>query len=247
MSSDAKKLAFFLPNTFTALNMACGFASMISAWGGQYQKACLLLLLGAIFDSVDGRIARMTGTQSQFGEQFDSLSDAISFGMAPSIIIYNRFFVDTGRFGLAISFIFLLCGAMRLARFNANIEKISSDYFQGLPIPGAAVALIGLVLFSLKYEVIVDYPYAVAVYVLFYSVLMISNIPFTSLKNTHWMKKHRKTSLVIFFMLIISVFAYETYILGLIILVYVVASIIYFLKNRKKIAEAFIWSEMEDE
>lgn len=92
-----KKIAFFLPNTFTALNMACGFASIVFAMKGQFYMGSMILLLGAIFDSVDGRVARLTGTQSSFGEQFDSISDVISFGMAPALLLYLRFFQEIGR------------------------------------------------------------------------------------------------------------------------------------------------------
>ena len=107
--------------------------------------------MGALFDSVDGRVARLTGTQSSFGEQFDSLSDLISFGMAPAMIYYFKFLAGSGRPGMVVAFIFLLCGALRLARFNANIDKVSSDYFQGLPIPGAATAVIGFILLSVAF------------------------------------------------------------------------------------------------
>ena len=145
------KLAFFLPNSFTALNIGCGFMAIMFSIQGDFYKSCMLIILGAIFDSVDGRVARMTGTQSAFGEQFDSLSDLISFGIAPSIIFYNKFLLDSGRLGMVVSFLFLLCGALRLARFNANIDKVKSDYFQGLPIPGAAAAIIGFVLVSSEF------------------------------------------------------------------------------------------------
>ena len=117
------KFAFFLPNTFTAMNIGCGFVAIMFSMQGEFYKACMFIFLGAIFDSVDGRVARLTGTSSSFGEQFDSLSDLISFGMAPAIIFYNRFLIDSGRVGMVIAFLFLLCGALRLARFNANIEK----------------------------------------------------------------------------------------------------------------------------
>ena len=130
--NEAKKLAYFLPNTFTALNMGCGFFSIVLAWKGEFYNACMLLFLGAIFDSVDGRVARLTGTQSTFGEQFDSISDVISFGIAPALLVYNRFFLDLNKFGIMISFVYCLCGALRLARFNANIDKVSSTFFQGL-------------------------------------------------------------------------------------------------------------------
>ncbi len=185
-----KKIAFFLPNIFTALNMACGFVAGIYSWKGEFYIGCMFIFLGGIFDSVDGRVARMTGTQSSFGEQFDSLSDIISFGIAPSLMVYNRFFFDMGKEGLVLSFLFLLCGALRLARFNANIEKVSSDYFQGLPIPSAAMAVIGYILLSLDFPSLVENKILSAVYVVFYSLLMISNIPFYSFKNSEWIKKN---------------------------------------------------------
>ena len=86
-----QKLAFFLPNTFTALNMACGFSSILFSFDGKFYNACLALILGAIFDSVDGRLARITGTQSTFGEQFDSLSDLVCFGVAPAFLVFRLF------------------------------------------------------------------------------------------------------------------------------------------------------------
>ena len=144
---DAKRIAFFLPNTFTALNMACGFSSVLFSFRGEFYYASMILLLGAIFDLVDGRVARLMNAQSTFGEYFDSLSDVVSFGVAPAFIMYNCFFKDFGRIGQVVAFVYLLCGALRLARFNANIEKVSSNFFQGLPIPMAALALVGLVLF----------------------------------------------------------------------------------------------------
>ena len=102
-----KKLAFFLPNFFTALNMACGFAGVQYALHENFFMASSAVTLGAIFDSVDGRIARMTGTQSSFGEQFDSMSDLISFGLAPSLIFHMNFLSDAGRLGYIVSFMFL--------------------------------------------------------------------------------------------------------------------------------------------
>ena len=97
MLNTPKRWAFFLPNTFTALNMACGFYSIILSYRGDFYFAAMILLLGAIFDSVDGRVARMTGTQSPFGEQFDSISDVVSFGAAPAFLVFNKFLSPLAR------------------------------------------------------------------------------------------------------------------------------------------------------
>jgi CDP-diacylglycerol---serine O-phosphatidyltransferase len=239
--NNAKKLAFFLPNTFTALNMACGFVAVIFALREQFYFAGLTLVLGAIFDSVDGRIARLTGTQSSFGEQFDSLSDSISFGFAPAMLVYMRFFSEMGRLGIAVSFIFLLCAALRLARFNANIEKITSNYFQGLPSPGAAMALIGLVLLCEQFPILGDYPHLWVIYVLLYAFLMISNIPFNSFKNSPWIRQHKKSVFFTFLILSVMTFAYEKWMIFAGITTYVVGSLIYFFTHKGALQNVVQW------
>ncbi|MDD4973366.1 MAG: CDP-diacylglycerol--serine O-phosphatidyltransferase [Bacteriovorax sp.] len=248
MLNTPRRLAFFLPNTFTALNMACGFFSIILGWKGEFYPASMLLLLGAIFDSVDGRVARMTHTQSAFGEQFDSISDVVTFGVAPAFLVYNKFFFDLGRIGLITSFVFLLCGALRLARFNANIDKVSSDFFQGLPIPSGALALAGLTLFTLEYpEVMEISPFVFVAYVLFFAFLMISNIPFNSFKKSEWVRSHKKRVLFIIFLVMILTFVKEQIMIGLIINTYVFASLLYFVKNRGALQDMFQWNSEDDE
>lgn len=247
--SDRKKLdrfAFFLPNTFTAMNIGCGFIAIMFSIKGDFYQACMFIMLGAIFDSVDGRIARLTGTQSQFGEQFDSLSDLVSFGMAPALIYYNRFLVDSGRLGMVVAFLYLLCGALRLARFNANIDKVKSDYFQGLPIPGAAIAVLSYILVSLEYPEIFMHKYFAMPYIVFYSLLMISNIPFTSFKNSEYVKKHKRQVLFVIFLLISSIFIYEELMIPVIISAYVVSCMIYVLFNKKKFSGLFDLGEGKD-
>jgi CDP-diacylglycerol--serine O-phosphatidyltransferase len=244
-SKESKRIAFFLPNTFTALNMACGFLSVIYSFQGEFYKACMILFLGAIFDSVDGRIARITGTQSQFGEQFDSISDVISFGIAPALLAYNRFFFGLGRVGIVVTFIFCLCGALRLARFNANIEKVSSEYFQGLPIPAAAMAVIGYVLLSLEFPMIADWNYISIAYVLLYGVLMISNIPFYSFKNSAWVRNHKKAMLFFIFLMIALTFMHEHIMIPGVMSIYVVISLIYFFTHKGELSNVFEWKNEE--
>lgn len=247
MLNTPRRLAFFLPNTFTALNMACGFFSIILGWKGDFYPAAMLLVLGAIFDSVDGRVARMTHTQSAFGEQFDSISDVVTFGAAPAFLAYNKFFFDMGRIGLITSFVFLLCGALRLARFNANIEKVSSAFFQGLPIPSGALAVVGLTLFALEYPEVNEFRPLVVLYVLFFAFLMISNIPFNSFKKSEWVRLHKKRVLFIIFLIMILTFTQEHIMIGLIINIYVFASLIYFIKNKGALQDMFQWKSEDDE
>lgn len=246
--NESRKLSFFLPNFFTALNMACGFASIIFSLQNDYYKACMIIMLGVIFDTVDGRIARLTGTQSVFGEQFDSISDVISFGMAPAILIYHRFLIASGRLGLVLTFLYLLCGALRLARFNSNIDKKNPNFFQGLPIPAAAMALVGYVLISIEIKIFENFSLYVPMgYMAFYSILMISNIPFCSFKNSEWVRIHRKRVLVIIFLLVAFILTYEEIMLIVLINIYVLGSLVYFLINKGKLKDIFLWKNEIDE
>ncbi|MGE3608969.1 MAG: CDP-diacylglycerol--serine O-phosphatidyltransferase [Bacteriovoracaceae bacterium] len=247
MAFENRRLVYFLPNIFTALNMACGFMAILNGFHGEFYKACMFIVLGAIFDSVDGRVARLTNTQSDFGEQFDSMSDLVSFGVSPAIVYYFRFLSDSGRPGMVAAFIFILCGALRLARFNANIDKFKSDYFQGLPIPGGATAAVSMVFLSLDFPEIVFWKPLTIGYILFYAALMISSIPFPSFKNSEWVKKHKKQVLMIIFVIAASLFIYEEFMIPFIISFYVVASLVYFFTHRKKFEGIFEWKEDAEE
>ncbi len=238
---ESKKLTYFLPNIFTALNMACGFGSILLSQGGHFYRAAIFILFGGIFDLVDGRIARLTGTQSSFGEQFDSMSDLITFGAAPAMLIYHFSLIGYGRPGQVVAFLFLLCGALRLARFNANIEKVSSAFFQGLPIPSAAMSVIGFVLIATEYTEIKYYTFLFPIYVIFYSFLMISNIPFNSFKNSAWVKNHKRATLFIIFLLLALLFTYEEIMIFILMTVYVFGCIIYFFTHKGELKNVFEW------
>ena len=241
-----KRFAFFLPNTFTALNLGCGLACMTFSIQGDIYNACMILLLGAVFDSVDGRVARMTGTQSAFGEQFDSMSDVVSFGVAPALMVHIYFLQKLGRIGLVGSFLFLLCGALRLARFHTNIHKNDHGYFQGLPIPIAALGLAGFCLWSLLYDDLKNNVYLILGYTLILSFLMISNIPFPSLKNTPWVGRQRRATLFIMFLVITALFINEKVMVGTLVNFYIIFSMVSFILKRKDLAQALTWNEGDD-
>ncbi|MCE5281407.1 MAG: CDP-diacylglycerol--serine O-phosphatidyltransferase, partial [Deltaproteobacteria bacterium] len=143
-----KKGIYVLPNLFTTANLFCGFYSVIASVKGLYEIAAITLLIAVVLDSLDGRIARMTHTTSKFGGEYDSLCDLVTFGMGPAILLYNWSLFSFGKWGWLAAFLFVTCGALRLARFNVQIGVIDSRFFNGLPIPGgAAVVGTGIVLY----------------------------------------------------------------------------------------------------
>lgn len=143
-----KKGIYVLPNLFTTANLFCGFYSAIASMKGMYEIAAVTILIAVVLDSLDGRIARMTHTTSKFGGEYDSLCDLVTFGVAPAILLYNWSLLSFGKWGWLAAFLFVLCGALRLARFNVQIGVIDSRYFNGLPIPGgASVLATGVILY----------------------------------------------------------------------------------------------------
>lgn len=135
-----------IPSLFTVLNMFCGFLSIVSSSDGKFENAAYFILLAGVFDSLDGFMARLTKTSSQFGVEIDSLSDIVSFGVAPAFMAYQLHMHQWEGYGLLISSLLLILGGIRLARFNVQLVGFDKDYFTGLPIPASAIAVIAYVL-----------------------------------------------------------------------------------------------------
>ena len=173
---------FILPSLLTVGNVFAGFAAIIAADQGQFMRAAILLMLAAVLDNLDGRVARLTGTTSEFGLQFDSLADLVSFGVAPAFLVYQWGMVTLGRTGWVAAFLFLICGAMRLARFN-TLPVSDKSYFIGLPIPAAAIVVATLVFYWP--EPIQDPSLAIATLLLVLTLagLMVSRLRYRSFKS----------------------------------------------------------------
>lgn len=181
---DFRKGIYILPNLFTLMNLFFGFYSVVCAIDGQFKPAAVAIMIAAVFDALDGKIARATHTLSRFGAEFDSLADLVSFGMAPAFLMYLWILKPMGRLGWLAAFLFVACGALRLARFNTNLDQSSDGYFVGLPIPAAAGMNAVIVLFTvdLGLETSVNhFPVLILMYVL--SFLMVSSIKYFSLKK----------------------------------------------------------------
>jgi len=179
---NRSNLLYVLPNLFTASSIFVGVISIVEASKGNFVLASWLILLALIFDGLDGRIARMTNTTSQFGVEFDSLADIISFGIAPAMLLYFFIGHDFGRFGILVSALYVIFGAIRLARFNISTAKTDPNVFIGLPIPTAAVFVSMWILLFHKYS-LEDYSIILLFLALGVAMLMVSNFRYPSFKK----------------------------------------------------------------
>lgn len=176
---------YLLPNLFTTAALFAGFYAIVQAMNQRFEQAAVAIFVAMVLDGLDGRVARLTRTQSAFGAEYDSLSDMVCFGAAPALIMYEWTLKDLGRFGWISAFVFCLGAALRLARFNTNIDVVDKRYFQGLPSPAAAALCAGLVWvindFGIQRAEIIRG--IAAAFTLFAGITMVSNVPFYSFKD----------------------------------------------------------------
>ncbi len=208
------KKIYILPNLVTTANLVCGFLSMVHSIQGEYARAAWFIIIGAICDSLDGRIARFARATSAFGVQYDSLSDLTSFGIAPAILIFSAYLRDF-QIGVSATVLYSVCAALRLARFNVSAEekdpgklaKIRKGYFQGLPSPASAGLMVTAVLLQSEFQLLpaeLMQAFALALSAVL-GLLMVSNVPFPSFKEVNWRSKGKAWILLIPFVFIMSV------------------------------------------
>jgi CDP-diacylglycerol--serine O-phosphatidyltransferase len=177
---------YLLPNAFTTAALFCGFYAIVMAMDGKFEHSAWAIFGAMILDSLDGRVARMTNTQSEFGAQYDSLSDMISFGAAPALVAYEWSLRGMGRLGWLAAFLYCVGAALRLARFNTNITVVDKRYFQGLPSPAAAALVAGLILITIDLGLNGNFlKWIVWGVTLFAGLTMVTNVPFYSFKDVN--------------------------------------------------------------
>jgi CDP-diacylglycerol--serine O-phosphatidyltransferase len=206
---DRRRGIYILPNLFTSANLFCGFYAIVAAIQGGFVKGAIAIMVAAVCDNLDGKVARATHTETKFGVEYDSLADAISFGVAPGIVAYLWALKPFGRLGWVAAFLFVACGVLRLARFNTQKDTVGSEYFVGLPIPAAACMIATMILFINRVDVLSadrSIPILVLIYIL--SFLMVSTIKYNSFKHSDFFKKKHFNALVTA-VLVFSVIAYE--------------------------------------
>ena len=234
---QSRQLIYILPNLFTAGGIFSGLMSLIMSTEGKFEYAAWLIFLALIFDGLDGRVARLTNTTSKFGVEFDSLADIISFGVAPAMLLYQFCGAEFGRVGIVISALYLVFGAIRLARFNVTTSEIEPSVFIGVPIPTAAIFISVLILLYEKYTLTVYTPLLIVTLVV--AVLMVSNIRYPSFKKIDLEKSNFIKVLVGLVVSASLVFIYPvesmSIIIGLYLIFGLVRATIFFIKRLRKV------------
>ena len=213
MVRKRRKGIYILPNLFTLAALFGGFYSIVMAMNGRFDMAAVGVFCAMVLDSLDGRVARMTNTQSAFGEQMDSLSDMVSFGAAPALIAYEWSLQGLGRWGWIAAFVYCACAALRLARFNVNTGVVDKRFFQGLPSPAAAALVAGFIWLmteigvrgeDLEWFSWKQITWTMFVVTLYSGLTMVTNVPFYSFKDVQ-MKKSVPFVVIVLIALVIAI------------------------------------------
>jgi len=202
---------YVLPTLFTVGNLFCGYLSIWNSIQGKFEWAAGLIFIAALADGLDGRVARLTNTASEFGEEYDSLADVISFGMAPAILLYFWGLsgqADLQRLGFMVSFLFVVCGSMRLARFNIQTRIVDKRYFVGLPIPMAASVPASIVLANPRIQLTRPGFFLLLAATAVLSYLMVSTIRYRSFKDLD-LKRRRPLGVLLIIALIMAYIGYR--------------------------------------
>ncbi|MDI1352461.1 MAG: CDP-diacylglycerol--serine O-phosphatidyltransferase [bacterium] len=199
---------YLLPNLLTTASLFAAFYSIVSSMKGQYEAAVIAIFVGMIADCLDGRIARLTNTQSEFGAQYDSLSDMVTFGVAPSLLLYNLTLGQLGKFGWLVAFVYTAAVALRLARFNTQLETADKRYFQGLPCPPAAAVMASFAWLCYQNEwQHVFIPILTTILALSGAILMVSNLRYYSFKELDFKGKVPFLYILIMIILFVAIAA----------------------------------------
>jgi CDP-diacylglycerol--serine O-phosphatidyltransferase len=197
---------YLLPNLITTGSLFAGFYAIVAAINGKFHAAAVAILISLLLDGLDGRVARMTRSSSSFGLQYDSLADLVAFGVAPAILVYLWALKPFKQFGWVAAFLFVVCGALRLARFNVQTGTIDPRYFNGLPIPAAATMIATSIIFYYEIGAWAPEKYLyILVMIYLLSFLMVSNIKYVSFKKVELFKRHPFQTLVALVLLFVVV------------------------------------------
>ncbi len=230
-----RRSIYLLPNLFTTGALFAGFYAIVQAMNGKFEFAAVAVFIAMVLDGLDGRVARMTRTQSEFGAEYDSLSDMVSFGVAPSLLMYEWAFRDLGKIGWFAAFIYCAGTALRLARFNTNHEVIDKRFFQGLPSPAAAALVAGFIWVMHDYGFAgVDVRWIAVSLTLFAGLSMVSNIRFYSFKDFNMRKSVPFIAIFLLALFFILISSYPPGVLFMLFLGYAISGYVSWLFSFRK-------------
>lgn len=235
-SNGKSRGIYLLPNLFTTAGLFSGFYAIVASMNDRFIEAAVAIFIAMVFDGLDGRVARMTNTESDFGAEFDSMADIVSFGMAPALVMYNYALADLGKIGWLAAFIFVACGALRLARFNTNLGSSDKNFFQGLAIPSAAAIVAGLVWVGAEYGVEgSDMGGFAAVITICAGLLMVTNFRYHSFKDVDWKGKVSFLVILVIVLVFVIVATQPSLVLFSIFFLYALSGPVLTIKNVKKL------------
>ncbi|HEX2603061.1 MAG TPA: CDP-diacylglycerol--serine O-phosphatidyltransferase [Oxalicibacterium sp.] len=240
---------YLLPNAFTTAGLFCGFYAIVMAMSQKFDYAAVAIFAAMLLDSIDGRVARLTHTQSEFGAQYDSLADMVSFGAAPALVMYVWALQDLGKLGWLAAFVYCAGGALRLARFNTNIGVVDKRYFQGLPSPAAAALVAGFIwlMQDLGYPG-VNLSWAGWVITLYAGLTMVTNVPFYSFKDINYRKSVPFIAIFLIVLAFVAIAGDPPKVLfGLFVLYGLSGYVVYFWRRAKGRPVSIVQTEMDHE
>ena len=224
MSESKHKGIYLLPNLLTTAGLFSGFFAVVSSMNGRFEAAAVAVFVAMIFDGLDGRVARITNTQSDFGAEYDSMADMVSFGMAPALVAYNWGLSDLGKLGWFAAFIYVAGAALRLARFNTQVGIADKRFFQGLASPAAAAVVCGFVWLGVEYDINGDdIGLIVALVIGLSGLLMVSNFKYNSFKEVNWNGKVPFVALLVILLIFIIVATEPALVLFIVFALYALA------------------------
>ncbi|MEO9101084.1 MAG: CDP-diacylglycerol--serine O-phosphatidyltransferase [Burkholderiaceae bacterium] len=243
-----RKGIYILPNLFTVAALFGGFYAIVMAMNGRFDLAATGVFAAMVLDSLDGRVARLTNTQSAFGEQMDSLSDMVSFGAAPGLIAYEWALRPLGRWGWIAAFVYCACAALRLARFNVNTSVVDKRYFQGLPSPAAAALVAGFIWLVAEAEIDVrSVAWPTFALCLFAGLTMVTNVPYYSFKDINLKKSVPFTAIVLIALIIAVINIHPPTVLFALFIVYAISGyVVYGWRKAKGIPTSVISTSTDE-
>jgi CDP-diacylglycerol--serine O-phosphatidyltransferase len=248
MTDNKRKGIYLLPNLLTTAGLFSGFYAIVSSMNGNFEGAAIAIFVAMIFDGLDGRVARITNTQSEFGAEYDSMADMVSFGIAPALVAYNWGLSDIGKLGWLAAFIYVAGAALRLARFNTQVGIADKRFFQGLASPAAAAVVSGLVWVGVDYDINGnDYGIIVAIVTGLGGLLMVSNFKYNSFKEVNWHGKVPFVALLVIMLIFVVVATEPALVLFLVFSLYALAGPINTFRTVDKVTLKDVVGDQEED